>query len=121
MQIDVAKRRQIDHPLRNDASIADYDDCVGLEGGELGAEFVVVLDALGLRDRQIKREGGLFYRRMSKHKTTSPRSVRLRDHQANREARVDQLLQRGHGKARRAAEDESESGIESLTIESVNQ
>ena len=41
VQVDVAERREIEHPLRNDAAVADDDDGVGLEGGELGAEFVV--------------------------------------------------------------------------------
>ena len=39
MQIDVAKRRQIDHPLRNDAPIPDDNDCVRLERGELAREI----------------------------------------------------------------------------------
>ena len=53
VQVDVAEWREIEHPLRNDAAVADDDDGVGLEGGELGAEFVVGLDAVGLGDGKI--------------------------------------------------------------------
>ena len=56
VQVDVAERREIEHPLRNDAAVADDDDGVGLEGGELGAEFVVGLDAVGLGDGEIQFE-----------------------------------------------------------------
>ena len=79
----------------------------GLERGKLGAEFFIVLDALRLDDRQMKCESTLLHRRWSKRKSTSARLVRLRDHQTNREARVNQSFERGHGKARRSAEDES--------------
>ncbi len=54
VQVDVAERRKIEHPLRNDAAVADDDDGVGFEGGELGAEFVVGLDAVGLGDGKIQ-------------------------------------------------------------------
>src|ERR1700736_5652826 len=100
MQVDVAPPRQIDHPLRNDASVTNHYDCVGLEGGKLRAEFDVVLDALRLGDRQLEREGRLLYRRRSKHESTSARLVWLRDHQSNLKARMSQRFQRGHGKAR---------------------
>ena len=48
MQIDVAKWRQIDHPLRNDAAITDDDDRIWLNGRELGAEFFVRFDLIRL-------------------------------------------------------------------------
>ena len=54
VQVDVAEWREIEHPLRNDAAVTDDDDGVGLEGGELGAEFVVSLDAVGLSDGEIQ-------------------------------------------------------------------
>ena len=40
VQVDVAERRKIEHPLRNDAAVTDDDDGVGLERGELSAEIV---------------------------------------------------------------------------------
>src|SRR5580692_1081309 len=106
MQVDVAQPWQIDHPLRNDASISNHYDCVGLEGGKLGAEFIVVLDALRLRGRQLKCESRLLYRRRSKRKPTSARLVWLRDNQSNLKARMSQRFQRGNGKARRTTKDE---------------
>src|SRR6266567_266760 len=60
VQVDVAERRQIEHPLRNDAAVADNDDGVGLEGGELSAEVVIVFDALGLRDRKVQLQRRLL-------------------------------------------------------------
>ena len=60
MQVDVAERREVEHPLRDDAAVADYDDGVGLEGGELRAEFFVGLDAVGLGDREIQFQRGLL-------------------------------------------------------------
>ena len=54
VQVDVAERREIEHPLRNDAAVADDDDGVGLECGELGAKFVVGLDAVRLSDGKIQ-------------------------------------------------------------------
>jgi hypothetical protein len=105
VHIEVAKRRQIDHPLWNDATIADHDDCVGLEANEPGTKFIVVLNALWLRDWQIKRESGLLHRGWSKRKAASARLVRLCNHQTNRETGVNQRLERRNRKARRAAED----------------
>ncbi len=60
VQVDVAEGRKVEHPLGDDASVADDDDGVGLEGGELGAEFVVGLDAVGLSNREIQPQGGLL-------------------------------------------------------------
>ena len=54
MQVDVAQRRQIDHPLRNDASVADDDDRLRRDAFQLRAKFLVVLDLLRLGDRKIE-------------------------------------------------------------------
>ncbi len=62
MQVDVTERREIEHPLGNDAAVADDDDGVGLEFGELGAEFVVGLDAFGLGDRKMQLQRRFFDR-----------------------------------------------------------
>jgi len=53
VQVDVADRREIEHPLRNDAAVANDDDGVWFQGGELGAEFLVSLDAVGLGDGKV--------------------------------------------------------------------
>jgi hypothetical protein len=62
VQIDVAERRQVKHPLRNDAAVADHDDRIGLEGAELRAKFVVGFDSVGLRDGHSQLQGGLLDR-----------------------------------------------------------
>ena len=46
MQVNVAKTRQVNHPLWNDASIADYDNCVRINGSKLGPELAIILDAV---------------------------------------------------------------------------
>ena len=48
MKIDVAELGQIDHPLRNDAAIADHDDRFRRNALQLRAKFIVVLDLLRL-------------------------------------------------------------------------
>ena len=63
MQIDVAERRQVQHPLRNDAAVADDDDRVEFERGELGAKFVVDFNFVGLSDGQSQLQSGLLDRR----------------------------------------------------------
>jgi len=35
VQIDIAERRKIEHPLRNDAAITDHNDCIGFQSIEL--------------------------------------------------------------------------------------
>jgi len=52
VQVDVAERRKIEHPLRNDAAVAHHDDGVRLESRKLSAEIGIVLDALRLDGRQ---------------------------------------------------------------------
>ena len=58
VQVDVAERRKIKHPLWNDAAVAHHDDGIGLQIGELTAEVVIVLDFFRLRD-----SAALFARR----------------------------------------------------------
>ena len=53
VEINVTQRREIEHPLRDDAAVADDDDGLRFDGGELAAEFVVGLDAVGLGDGEI--------------------------------------------------------------------
>ncbi len=40
VQVEVAQRRQIDHPLRNDATVADDDDCVGRDARQVAREIL---------------------------------------------------------------------------------
>ena len=56
------KRGQIDHPLRNDAAIADDDDRVRAAVLQVAREIHdVVLDCRGLRNRDAERDCRLFH------------------------------------------------------------
>ncbi len=108
VQVDVAERREIEHPLGNDAAVADDDDGVRLEGGELGAEIVVGLDAVGLGDGEIQFERGFFDGRWDEFEAASFGTIGLSHDEMDAEAGVDQLFKRGDGEVRRAAENEIE-------------
>ena len=60
VQVDITEGWKVEHPLRNEAAVADDDDGFGLECGELGAEFVVVLDLVGLYYWQRESNRGLL-------------------------------------------------------------
>jgi hypothetical protein len=74
----------------------------------LSAESVVVLDALGLDDRQSQLQRTLFDRGGDEFKPAAFGTVRLRDYEMNVESSLNELLERGHGEARRAAQNEIE-------------
>ena len=40
MKIDIAKRRKIKHPLRNDAAVADHDDGIWFKGMRAAREIL---------------------------------------------------------------------------------
>src|ERR1017187_6077238 len=106
MEIDVAEWREIEHPLGNNAAIANDDDGGGLQRGELGAEFVVGLDAVRLRDRQVQSQRRLFDRRGNEFEAASLGTIWLSYDEMNAEPSFDELLECGDGEARRAAENE---------------
>jgi hypothetical protein len=108
MEINVAKRREIEHPLRDDATVAHYDDGVGLDICELSAEFLIGLDALGLSDGEIQFRGGLFDGRLDEFKAAAFRTVGLGYDEMDTMAGGGERLQRGNSEARSAAEDERE-------------
>ena len=108
MQVEVAETRKINHPLRNDSAITNDDDCVGLERCELSAQFFAVLDLVGLDDRQAELLRALLYGRGNDFQASAARLVRLRDDQLHGKASLNQSLERGNGKARRAGEREFE-------------
>ena len=87
MQVDVAEGREVEHPLRDDAAIADDDDGVGFDGGELGTELIVRLDLVGLRDGKIQFLRGLFYRRSDELEAASFWAVGLGDDEVDTMAR----------------------------------
>ena len=100
--------RDVEHPLGDDAAVSHNDDGVGLDRGELRAEFFVGLDFLWLGDGQIEFQRGLFHRGCDEFEASAFGAVRLSDHEMDAVAGLDQLFQRGNGEARRAAEDEIE-------------
>jgi hypothetical protein len=53
-------RREVEHPLGDDAAVGYDEDGFGADVFELLAEFEVVLDLLGLEDGDVVFEGCLF-------------------------------------------------------------
>ena len=82
MHVDPAEPRKINHPLRNDAAIADDDDRVRANRRKLVAEFGVVLDGGGLQQRQRPRRMAASCTGRNGHFHPAPaRPIRLRHHQ----------------------------------------
>ena len=116
MQVDIAERRKIEHPLRNDAPITDYDDGVGFEIGKLSAKVIIVLDAFGLRNRQSEFQCGLFDRGRDDFEAASLWPIRLRHHESDVKSSLDQLIERRHREARRTAKSKVKRVNQSSTI-----
>ena len=110
MEIDVAEGRKVEHPLRNDASVADDDDGVGFDGGELGAEFVVGLDAVGLRDGKIQFQGGMFDGRRDEFEAAAFGAIGLGDYEVDAVI-GGEFFERRDGEAWGSAEDEIEGHL----------
>jgi hypothetical protein len=91
--------------LGYDAAVANYDDGVGLDGGELGAEFVVGFDAVGLDDGKIESPGGLFDGRLDEFEAAAFGTVGLGDDEMDAVSGGGELLKRGDGETRGATED----------------
>ena len=108
MQVEVAERRQIDHPLRNDAAIAHDDDGLRSDLLQLSAEFLVVLDPVRLDDGQVECEGDTFDRRRDNFHAAAAGPIRLRHDQLHAEARGYKLLECGYGELGGAAKDQVE-------------
>src|SRR5215469_11422288 len=106
MEIDAAVARQREHPRGNNASISYHDDDIRLNRFKLRAEFRIVTDLVGLRDRQARSERGLLYRRGGHLLRSAYGFVRLRDHERQVMIGRQERLERGHGETRRSAEDE---------------
>src|SRR5271169_6380493 len=106
MQVDVAKWRQIEHPLGNDATVGDDDDRVRSYRGQPLAEFLVVLDLLRLKDFEAGRLGHLLDRRSDQLHPSPAWPVRLGEYERNLVTGIDERQQCGHSKLRRPAEDQ---------------
>ena len=105
MQIDVAEGRQVNHPLGNDASVADDEDGLGSKCSELGAEGVIVLDFFRLRERKAEIHCGLLYGRCGGFHAAAFGLIGLRHNQRNRIAGSHHCLQRGDCEERGSAVD----------------
>ncbi len=121
MQVDVAERRKIEHPLRDDAAVTNHDDGVGLEGGELSTEIVVVLDVLRLGDWQSQLQGAVFNRGGKQFEAAPLGTIRSGDQEINVESSLDQSVKHRYSKTRRAAKDEIEGLGHRVTWQFCNQ
>ena len=68
----------------------------------------LVLDAFGLGDGEVQLQGRFFDRRSDEFEAASFGTIGLRHDEMNAESGFDQLLERGDGEARSAAENEIE-------------
>ncbi len=107
MQIEIAETREVDHPLRDDASIADDDDRVGTERSKLLAKCVVVLDLVGLDHRNAQTDGRLFNGRNRQFHSAAAGAVRLGNYQRHGMTSFDQSFKSRNGETRSAAKDEN--------------
>ncbi len=85
VQIEIAVTRQVDHPLRNDASVAHHDDCVGRDALQLGAKLFVILDLVGLEYRETEFHRSALDRRCGQLKSAPAGPVGLGDNQPHAE------------------------------------
>ena len=119
MQVDVAERRQFDHPLRNNAAIADNDDHLRVERFQLAAKIGVVLDCVWLRDGKAQQGRGLFDRANGHFHATAFGFVGAGDDELYIEADFRQLLQCRNCKGGRAAEHEMEGRVHEIRSDSA--
>ncbi len=110
VHVQVAELRQMDHPRWNDATIADDDDCVGLERGEFSLKLGIVFDLVGLGHGNAEFDRAFFHGGGRELHASPARPVRLRDHKAHVKPGVDQFLQGRDGKARGSGKDEVHVG-----------
>src|ERR1700728_4923452 len=106
MKVDVAEGRKIEHPLGNDASVANDNDRIRMKGRKLRPEFLIHLDAIRLGDWNPESRRRLFYRRANEFETASFGTIRLGNHKVSAEAGRGQLFERRNSESRRAAENE---------------
>jgi hypothetical protein len=113
MQIDVAVARKIEHPLRNNAPVGDYENGVGCDGFESLTKLRVVLDLLRLHDRDRVLERSLLYGRCLQLLGAPDGAVGLRKDERDLVTGSDHSLKRGDGELRGSAEDKFHSCLES--------
>ena len=89
VQIQVPEPRKIDHPLRNDAAVADDDDGVGANRGKLISEFHVVLDRCGLHYSKTQADRPILHGRDGYFHSAPAGPIGLRDHQGQEKTGLD--------------------------------
>src|SRR5215469_2106837 len=100
--------REVEHPLRDDAPVSDYDDGISVDRSELGAKFFVGFNAVRLSDRKAQPMRGLFHRGCDQFEATPLGAVGLSDYEMDAVACDGESLQRRDGETRSAAEDKIE-------------
>src|SRR6202022_4836939 len=95
MEIDVAQRWEIEHPLRDNVSVTHNDDRVGSESCQFGAELVVIFDFVRLGDWQSELQRALFDWRYSRFQASAFRSIGLGNYQTDVEASSGEFFERG--------------------------
>ena len=99
-------RRQIDHPLRNDAAVADDNDRFRTDLFQSRAKLGVILDPLRLHDRHSQLQRQLLYGRETQFHAAPARPVGLRDDQVNPMSLLCEYSQSGHCELRCTAENQ---------------
>src|SRR5712692_2801694 len=109
MNVDRAVLRNRQHRARDDLPVRDDDQQVGLEPPQ-PLDRIRVADALGLVYLQAKLPCGHFHGRRRQLHAPAGGSIRLRDHQLDLVARVDQSFEGPYGELGRAGEDDLQEG-----------
>jgi len=94
VQINIAERREVEHPAGNDSAVGYDYNYVGADSFELSAKFSVGLDLLGLEDGDSMGEGSTLYRRGMHIHAASGCSVGLRHDERNIMAPYDRFERR---------------------------
>ena len=112
MQIQISEPGKINHPLRNDAAIADDNDRIRSNCHKLVAEFGIVFDGNGLYHGNAQAGGRILHRRNRHFHAAPARPIRLRHHHRHGMTGLDQSLQGRDSEARSATENqEHRSGL----------
>src|ERR1035441_4752090 len=111
MQIQISEAGKINHPLRNDASIADDDDRVNdrvrTNRRQLGAEFGVVLDGVRLHHGNTQADCRIFHGRNGHFHSAPARPIGLRYQQRHGMTSLDQSLQGRDSESRSSTENQN--------------
>jgi len=118
MEIDVAERWEIEHPLRDHASVTHNDNRVWSESCQLGAELAVIFDFVRLGDWQSEFERALFDGRDGRFQAPALRSIGLGHDQTDVESSRREFFERRDCEVGRAAENELKGGRHSVIAQS---